>query len=113
MNTNILKPHHNSTATPTAEAAQPWWKYPLVWMIIAGPTIVVIAGFITLWLAIQQPDPVVVEDYYRRGVEINKELNKAPHKEAAKPSHTLSPAMSGRNHAATPEKDSPLVQEHK
>lgn len=71
----------------------PWWKYPLVWMVIAGPAVVVVAGFVTLWLAIRTPDPVVAGDYYRRGIEINQTLGH---------DKSLAPAQQGRNHAATP-----------
>jgi uncharacterized protein len=85
----------SDTVPPIAE---PWWKFPLVWMVIAGPAIVVVAGFATLWLAIRTPDPVVAEDYYRRGVEINKTLA----------DKKLMPAQAGRNHAATPSDDVPL-----
>ena len=78
---------------------QPWWKYGHVWLIIAGPLIVIVAGFVTLWLAISRPDPVVAEDYYRQGIGINKSL--------AEPEKSLAPAMKGRNHAATPAQDQP------
>ena len=71
----------------------PWWRYPLVWMVIAGPAAVVVAGFATLWLAIRTPDPVVAGDYYRRGIEINQTLAR---------DKSLAPAQQGRNHAATP-----------
>jgi len=74
---------------------RPWWKFGLVWMIIAGPALVVIAGIATVWIAVRTPDPVVAEDYYRRGVEINKTL-------AAQRTKALLPALQGRNHAATP-----------
>ena len=50
----------------------PWWKHGHVWLLIAGPATVVVAGFATLWIAMAQPDPVVAPDYYRRGIEINK-----------------------------------------
>jgi len=76
------------------ELGAPWWKFPLVWMVIAGPAIVVVAGFVTLWLAMRAPDPLVAGDYYRQGLEINKTL-------AAK-EKALMPAVQGRNHAATP-----------
>jgi uncharacterized protein len=33
----------------------PWWKYGYVWLIISGPLVVVIAGFITLYLALSIP----------------------------------------------------------
>ena len=77
--------------TPTSS---PWWRYPFVWLVIAGPAAVVVAGFVTAFIAVQGADPVVASDYYRRGIEINKTL-------AAGKKSTL-PAMQGRNHAATP-----------
>jgi len=74
-------------------ASQPWWKFGHVWMVLAGPAVVVVAGFITLYLAIRTPDPVVSEDYYRKGIEINKTLEADP--------NSLAPAIQARNHAAT------------
>lgn len=69
-----------------------WWQYGYVWMLIAGPVLVIIASFITAYLAITHPDPAI-EDYYRKGIEINKTLD-AEH-------DGLVPAIQGRNHAAT------------
>lgn len=83
--------------------ALPWWRFPLVWMVIAGPAIVVVAGFATLWIAVRSPDPVVAPDYYRRGIEINQTLTERP----------LLPAVTGRNHATTPAADVPLPAEEK
>jgi hypothetical protein len=77
--------------TPEQPGA-PWWKFGHVWLVIAGPATVVVAGVLTVVIAVRSPDPVVAEDYYRRGIEINKTL---VHKE-------LLPAVQGRNHAATP-----------
>ncbi len=70
----------------------PWWKYGYVWLTISGPLVVVIAGFITLYLALSIPDPAV-EDYYRKGIEINKTLDAER--------DGLAPALQARNHAAT------------
>lgn len=54
-------------STPAIETpSAPWWKFGHVWLIISGPAIVIVAGFVTLWLAISRPDPVVAEDYYRK-----------------------------------------------
>jgi len=36
----------------------PWWKYGYLWLVIGGPLVVVIASFITLYLVIENPDPV-------------------------------------------------------
>ena len=70
-----------------------WWQYGHVWLIIAGPAAVIVAGFITLAIAIRVPDPVVADDYYRKGIEINKTLQGNP--------NSVAPAVLARNHAAT------------
>lgn len=77
-----------------AAGSGPWWKHPLMWMVLGGPAAVVVAGVATVVIAARQPDPVVAPDYYRRGIEINKTLTQ---REKA-----LLPANQGRNHAATP-----------
>ena len=79
--------------TVPGRSSEPWWKFPLVWMVFGLPAAVVVASFITLYLAVSRPDAVLAEDYYRRGVEINKTLA----------DRNLLPALTGRNHAATPE----------
>ena len=84
----------SDTAVPQpTKDGQPWWKFGHVWMVVAGPVIVVIASFITLYLAVTRPDPVLDENYYQKGVEINKSLGDSP--------KSLAPAMKARNHAAT------------
>ena len=88
-----------STHSIPAPVAKPWWRFGHVWLLIAGPAVVVVAGFVTLWLAVRQPDPVVAEDYYRRGVEINRTLEN--------PEKSMVPAVTGRNHAVTPSEDQP------
>jgi len=91
---------HTMPLTPAIETpSAPWWKFGHVWLVISGPAIVIVAGFVTLWLAISRPDPVIAEDYYRQGIEINKTLEN--------PEKSLAPAMKGRNHAATPAQDQP------
>ena len=71
---------------------KPWWNFGYVWLIISGPLVVVIASFITLYLAISRPDPII-DDYYRKGMEINKTLDAQR--------DAMAPALQARNHAAT------------
>ena len=59
-----------------------WWRLPIVWMVIGGPALVVVASFITLALAILNPDPVLTTPSVK--------------------SKSEQPAVQGRNHAATP-----------
>jgi uncharacterized protein len=72
----------STSRTTPAGGASPWWCYPIVWMVIAGPAAVVVAGFATLAIAIAYPDPPV----------------------SVTPAATAAqmPAIQGRNHAAAP-----------
>ena len=69
---------------------RPWWREPMMWLVIGGPAIVVVASIVTLVLAVMLPDPLVVDDAYTRGLELSKQ-DQQPQ----------APAMSARNHAAT------------
>jgi hypothetical protein len=78
--------NHVSSVQPEG---QPWWRFGLVWMVFAGPAVVVVAGFITLYIAITNPDPVLTVTP-RSAMQERQGITHAP-------------AMQGRNHAATGE----------
>ena len=61
-----------STMTDTT----PWYRQPLVLMLIFLPASVVVASFITLYLAIRSNDGLVDDDYYQHGLEINRVLDR-------------------------------------
>lgn len=56
--------------------SRPWWREPMVWLVIGGPAVVVVAGITTAVIAIRGADPVL---------------------DTRQPT-----AMQSRNHAATP-----------
>ena len=97
MNTSTL-----NSSTAGGLQAKPWWSFGMVWMIIAGPAVVVVAAFITLYLAITIPDPVLPTEALnpRNAIENQNKLEEA-----------MAPAMQARNHAATGV--APLKQEKK
>ena len=74
------------------EKQRPWYRHGLVWMLIAGPALVVVAAVYTAYLAMSAPDPVLAHDAYEYG-----------QKEAEATNRSLLPAQKARNHAATPE----------
>jgi len=41
------------------KAAAPWYRHPIMWLVIAPPVGSVIAGIITFILILKHPDPVV------------------------------------------------------
>lgn len=73
--------------------SRPWWQFGHVWLVLSGPATVVLASFFTFYLAAVGSDPLVEENYYQKGVQINRTLEEAP--------QSLAPAMQARNHAAT------------
>ena len=85
MNTNTLKKLNPASI-------QPWWSFGMVWMVIAGPAVVVVAAFVTLYLAITIPDPVLPTEALnpRNAMENQRKLEAA-----------MAPAMQARNHAST------------
>ncbi len=68
---------------------RPWWRYGMVWMVIGGPLVVIVAGIVTAVIAFDGADPVVGSGASDRP------------RQAAEQSFDLQPAMAGRNHAAT------------
>lgn len=55
---------------------RPWYKERWPWFLMSGPAIVIVAGFITLWLAIDSNDGLVTDDYYKQGLAVNQRLHR-------------------------------------
>ena len=53
-----------------------WHREPYVWLLILFPFIAVTGGIFTAWLAYKTSDGLVVDDYYVRGLEINRDLDR-------------------------------------
>ena len=59
---------------PIQEQHRPWFREKLVWMIIALPASAVIAGIVTIWIAVSTSDGLVADDYYKQGLAINQTM---------------------------------------
>ena len=53
-----------------------WYREPWVWLLIALPASAVLGGMVTIWIAVDSDDGLVVDDYYKRGLEINRKLDR-------------------------------------
>jgi hypothetical protein len=86
-----------SPSNPEPSPQRPWWSFGHVWLLIAGPAIVVVAGFFTYYLAVRAQDPVLsTQPSAQAADEAGQGISQAP-------------AVQARNHAATgvlPEKNS-------
>lgn len=62
----------------------PWWRHRMMWLVVGGPAIVVVAAVATAVIAVRGAEDVLsAKDGQER---------------------SLMPALQGRNHAATPER---------
>jgi len=66
----------------------PWWRYGMVWLVISGPLVVVVAAIVTAVIAVRGADPII------------SDVPAAVAAGATTPS-SETPAMQARNHAAT------------
>ena len=67
----------------TVQLSRPWWREPMMWLVLGGPAAVVVAAIATAAIALHSPDPVIKADAAR------------------------TPAVQGRNHAASPRPAAP------
>ena len=75
--TGSSRPADRDSSRPTARdssRSSPWHREPLVWMVLAIPATAVVVGAVMLVLANITWDGLVADDYYRRGMEINRSL---------------------------------------
>ena len=72
-----------------------WWQFGHVWLVIGLPAVVVVASFITLYLAVSRPNEIVNEETYKSARQSDQSI------EARRKESAMAPAMLGRNHAAT------------
>ena len=73
-----------------------WWSYGHVWLVIAGPLLVVVASFVTFYLAAHGQDPVL---------STNAQVTQS----AEGVGNALAPAVQARNHAATGDLPAPKM----
>ena len=64
------------------EDTLPWYRQFWPWFLIMLPASVVVAGFSTLYIANRHSDDLVVDDYYKNGLAINRQLEKKQRAEA-------------------------------
>lgn len=72
--------------TPNDSPSLPWWRVKVLWLVVGGPAVVVVAATITAVIAVRGSDPVVLTPAVSRAADATQ-LSAAP-------------ALQARNHAA-------------
>jgi len=68
--------------SPMPLPPRPWWREPMLWLVLGGPLAVVVAAIVTAVIAVRGSDPVLSR--------------------SSEPLGSDTPAVQARNHAATP-----------
>jgi hypothetical protein len=87
--------------SPASERPPPWYRQFWPWFLFGLPACAVLASLWTLYIAHTGSDDLVVDDYYRDGLAINRQLEKREYAEAAGISAHL--ALAGRDITVTVE----------
>ncbi|WP_295645846.1 hypothetical protein [uncultured Methylibium sp.] len=77
---------HPVLAKPLPALGRPWWREPMLWLIVGGPAAVVVAALATAAIAWHGADRVLEE----------------PPAAQRATDPALQPALKARNHAASP-----------
>lgn len=51
-----------------------WYQIPIVWLVIGIPLFSIVFTLSIVWISVKTFDGVVVDDYYKKGLEINRDL---------------------------------------
>ena len=78
--------------TQPTQAQPAWWSFGHVWLVISGPLMVVVASFISAFVAIQGNDTALQDDPAAIRAAHTEQLNK---------DRGLALAVQARNRAAT------------
>jgi hypothetical protein len=62
-----------------SEDGHPWYREPWPWILFGMPGVVVIASLVTFVIAYRGQDELVVDDYYKEGLGINRTLTRNRH----------------------------------
>jgi uncharacterized protein len=80
-----------STTAPSVPTTVklPWWRYKMLWLVVGGPAIVVVASITTAVIAARGADPVLEHG------------EASTQRASAQDAQALTPALQARNHVAT------------
>lgn len=53
---------------------QPWYRQRWPWLLMLPPAVAIVAGAITIWIAVVTSDGLVEDDYYKQGLGVNQRL---------------------------------------
>lgn len=55
-------------------AVRPWYREPWPWILMSGPAAVVVASFVSGWIALSTADGLVEDNYYKKGLAVGETI---------------------------------------
>ncbi len=52
----------------------PWYRLPIVWLVILVPVTAIVVGVFVIWLAASSEDSLVADDYYQERLASDQDL---------------------------------------
>lgn len=52
----------------------PWYRQRWPWLLMLPPAVAIVAGAVTIWLAVVTADGLVEDDYYKQGLGVNQRI---------------------------------------
>lgn len=88
------------TMNPAAAPRRPWFREPMMWLVVGGPLVVVVASLITVWIAVRHADTVLPRE--AAPARVAEPLERLTPEERLQAEKALLPANQGRNHVVSP-----------
>ena len=72
----LLSDRQETRMEQAENSTQPWFRMPIMWLVLGIPLSAVLVGGVMLTLSIVSFDGLVDDDYYRKGLGINQRLDR-------------------------------------
>ena len=90
---------------------QPWYRQRWPWLLMLPPAVAIVAGAVTIWIAVLTSDGLVEDDYYKQGLGVNQRLARDEAAKRLGVGADLMLAADGRSLRALIRSDGPLDAE--
>jgi hypothetical protein len=58
----------------TSSDTGPWYRQRWPWLLMLPPAAAIVAGAVTIWIAVVTSDGLVEDDYYKQGLGVNQRI---------------------------------------
>ncbi|MEL7310318.1 MAG: hypothetical protein AAFN07_02295 [Pseudomonadota bacterium] len=56
----------------TQQGAKPWYRFPMLWLVVSIPTLTVLGCVVTITIALSNPDPIIGKTLRQSQAEVTE-----------------------------------------